>query len=110
MAKQANRGHGGKKNSKLLVREASVNCVAELSEADENCESLDHEDAISELEGQKCAGSVSALEVSANGEENSGHYEMENSGVHEVKKEPAVVVPDEKKNITQDWRQLFCSE
>jgi hypothetical protein len=77
-----------------------VNCVAELSEADENCESLDREDAISELEGQRCAGSVYAFEVSANGVENSGHYEMENSGVHEVKKEPAVVVPDEKKNIT----------
>jgi hypothetical protein len=49
MAKQANRGHGEKKNSKLHVKEASVTLddvsrsmdyEVELSEEEKNCENL----------------------------------------------------------------------
>jgi hypothetical protein len=112
MAKRANRGCGRKKNLKLLAREASIvledallslDCGAKLSEANENCESLDCEDAILELEAQRFAGSVSTVKLSANGVDvNSVRPEMEileNFGVHEDKKEPTVVVPDEKNNI-----------
>jgi hypothetical protein len=56
MAKRANRGRGGKKNTKLLAREAStvlgdaslsLDCGAKLSEADENCDSLNCEGVVS---------------------------------------------------------------
>jgi hypothetical protein len=49
MARKANQGRGGKKISKVLVKEAtvdlknasrSVDCDADLSEEEENCENL----------------------------------------------------------------------
>jgi hypothetical protein len=123
MAKRANRGRGKKKNTKLLAREASavledaslsLDCGAELSKADENCDSLNCEGVVSELEEQGVAGSVSAAKVSANGMDAiSVHPEMEileKSDVLEDKEEPTFVVPDEKRSIAQDWRQLFHSE
>jgi hypothetical protein len=59
MAKRANRGRGGKKNSKLLVKEASVvmddvacslNYDVKLSEEEVSCESMECRDVISELD------------------------------------------------------------
>lgn len=109
MAKRANRGCGRKKNSKLLVQEASValedashslDCDAELSEAKEICESLDCEVVISELDAQRPAGSVSAIKLAINGVEViSATPEMvvlRNPGFSETKREPTVVVPVEK--------------
>ena len=123
MTKQANKGRGGKKNSKLLVREdavvlqdasLSLDCGAELSEADENCDSLNCEGVVSDLEVQRVAGSVSAVEATTNGVDAiSVHPEkeiLEKFDVLEDKEEPAFVVPVEKRSIAQDWRQLFRSE
>jgi hypothetical protein len=59
MAKRANRGRGGKKNSKLLVKEASIvmddvawslNYDVKLSEEKVSCESMECRDVISELD------------------------------------------------------------
>ena len=104
------------RKSLVVLEDASLSldCRAELSKANENYESMDCKVAIQELEAQRFAGSVSAVEGSVNGVDViSVILEMEileNFGVPEAKKEPVVVVPDEKKNIAHDWRQLFRSK
>ncbi|XP_059439870.1 uncharacterized protein LOC132172399 [Corylus avellana] len=112
MAKRANRGRGGKKVSKLLLKEASANlevasrsldCEVDLSEEEEICEDVD----ASKLDIQSFpVESSSGLRVEAM-EVSSGYLEDEsvrNSGAVES------LVKVAQKSEAQDWRQLFRKE
>ncbi|XP_059441719.1 uncharacterized protein LOC132174022 [Corylus avellana] len=112
MAKRANRGRGGKKVSKLLLKEASANlevalrsldCKADQSEEKEICEDVD----ALKLDVQSLpVESNSVLRVDAM-EVSSGYLEDEF-----VSKSGAVESPFKvaQKSEAQDWRQLFRKE
>jgi hypothetical protein len=129
MARRANRGRGGKKNSKVNLQEVkvamadasrSVDCEVELSEEEENCEPLDCGDVTSKLDAQgllvegifvECDF---AIDLIGNGVESvPALSEMEDlcrSECSDTKREVPVDSKLNQKNLAQDWRQLFRSE
>jgi hypothetical protein len=116
MAKRASRGCGGKKVTKLMLKEASAdlevascslnynNGEVELSEEEENCENLAV--VCEDVDSSKLA--TQRLVVENNSILRNEDMEV-SSGFPEVEVVESSIKADHK-SVTQDWRKLFQKE